>query len=138
MIQTVNVSTEPTTAGSGISAPRIRTSNGARYGRGRSGSRIRSLITASCAAVNASRTPNEKRLARNETSWRKNEVAITIADDTIATEMIASGETCARRLRRPNDLGSCPCSPSENASRENPEIDVVTAASRISAPVRPT
>ena len=88
--------------------------------------------------MNASRTPNEKRLARNCTSRRKNAVAITIADEITATEAIASGETCARRLSRPKLRGSWPCSPSEYASREKPEIDVVTAASRISAPVTPT
>jgi hypothetical protein len=43
--------------------------------------------------VKASRTPNEKRLARNSTSWRKNEVATTIAEEATATETIASGET---------------------------------------------
>ena len=61
--------TAPTIAGQRDLARRgSLTLNGARYGRGRSGSSIRSLITASCAAVNASRTPNEKRLARNATS----------------------------------------------------------------------
>ena len=52
-----------------------------------------------------------------------------------AAAKIACGETCARRLSRPKLRGSWPCSPSEYASREKPEIDVVTAASRISAPV---
>ncbi len=42
-----------------------------------------------------------------------NEVAITIADDIRAAEMIACGETCARRLRRPKLRGNWPCSPSE-------------------------
>ena len=55
-----------------------------------------------------------------------------------AAATIACGETSVRRFSRPNARGSWPCSPSEYASREKPEIDVVTAASRISAPVRPT
>ncbi len=55
-----------------------------------------------------------------------------------AAETTACGETSVRRLSRPNARGSCPCSPSEQASRVKPEIEVVTATSRISAPVRPT
>jgi hypothetical protein len=58
-IQIANVAIDPKTASIGMSAPPMRTLHGARYGRGRSGSVIRSLITASCAAVNASSTPNE-------------------------------------------------------------------------------
>ena len=102
----MNVATAPTSAGSGSSTPRIRTLNGARNGRGSSGSSIRSLITASWAAVKASSTPNEKRLASPATSFFTNEVPITNADATTATETIAGGETCARRLRRPKALGS--------------------------------
>ena len=112
-IQTENVATAPTIAGSGTSAPRMTTLKGVRYGRVSSGSSTRSLITASCAAVNASSTPNEKTLARNWTSCLKNEVAMTIADEIVAAETIASGETCARRLSRPKLRGSWPCSPSE-------------------------
>ena len=55
-----------------------------------------------------------------------------------AAQTIACGETSVRRFSRPKLRGSWPCSPSEYASREKPEIDVVTAASRISAPVMPT
>jgi hypothetical protein len=65
-------------------------------------------------------------------------VQITIADEITAAAVIACGETCARRLNRPKLRGSCPCSPSEYASREEPEMDVVTAVSRMSAPVTPT
>ena len=57
--KTAAVSGAPTSAGSGTSTPRIRTSGRARNGRPRSGSRRRSRITASCASVNASRTPKE-------------------------------------------------------------------------------
>ena len=46
-------------AASGSRWPRIVTSGRARNGRRSAGSRIRSQMTASCAAVNASRTPNE-------------------------------------------------------------------------------
>jgi hypothetical protein len=89
--------------------------------------------------VNATRTPKEKRLARKVTSFFLNEDApITITDEMPAAARIACGETCARRLSRPKLRGSCPCSPSEKASRENPDTEVVTAASRISAPVAPT
>ena len=63
---------------------------------------------------------------------------MTIPDEMIAAATIACGETCARRLSRPKLRGSWPCSPSEYASRAEPEIDVVTATSRISAPVIPT
>ena len=87
--------------------------SGERYGRGRSGSSMRSLITASCAAVNASSTPNENTLARNCTSWCTNELAITIALAISAALTIACGETSVRRCRRPNARGSWPCSPSE-------------------------
>src|SRR5205823_11884215 len=37
------------------------------------------------------------------------------------------GDTSVRRCRRPKTRGSCPCSPSEYASRPKPEIDVVAA-----------
>jgi len=74
---------------------------------------MRSLITASCAAVNASSTPNEKRLARNVTSCLMNDVATTRADEMSAADRIAWGETCARRLSRPKLRGSWPCSPRE-------------------------
>src|SRR5579862_5561925 len=97
MIQTAKVRTAPTIAGAGTSAPRTFTFSGVRYGRGRSGSEMRSLITAICVAVNASRTPNENTPARNETSRFTNEVAITIALETIVTLTIAQGETSVRR-----------------------------------------
>ncbi len=74
---------------------------------------MRSLITASWAAVNASKTPNENTDARNATSFFRNDVAITIDDEMRAAARIACGETCARLLRRPKLRGSCPCSPSE-------------------------
>ena len=60
------------------------------------------------------------------------------ATEITAAEAIATGATSVRRFRRPNAAGSCPCSPSEYASRPNPEIEVVAAASRTSAPVIPT
>ena len=101
-----NVAIEPTTAGSGMSAPRTRTLKGARYGRASAGSWMRSLITASWAAVNASSTPKEKSDARNATSSSRNEVPITIPDERSAAAKIACGETCARRLSRPKLRGS--------------------------------
>ena len=92
-------------AGSGIEAPRIVTLNGARYGRVSSGSAIRSLITASCAAVNATSTPNENRLARKTTSCFVNEVATTIADDMTAAARIAGRRDVGAAAQAPERLG---------------------------------
>ena len=63
------------------------------------------MITATCVAVNASSTPNEKTPARNATSCFTNDVAITIALETTVTLTIAHGETSVRRFRRPNADG---------------------------------
>ena len=135
---TARVSTEPTTAGSGTSTPCKRTLKGARYGRASSGSVKRSLITASCAAVKAASTPKLNRLARKAISSVRTEVPRRSAIEISAAETIACGETSVRRLSRPKARGSWPCSPSECASRVKPEIDVVTATSRMNAPVSPT
>ena len=109
----------------------MRTLAGARYGRGSSGSLKRSLITASWAAVNAPRTPKLKRLARKAMSSLMKDVPISNAVEMSAAETTASRETSVRLLSRPKARGSWPCSPSERASRVKPEIDVVTATSRI-------
>ena len=114
-------------AGSGTSTPRIFTLAGARYGRGSSGSLKRSLITASCAAVNAASTPKLNRLARKATSSCTKDVPISSAIEISAAATIACGETSVRRLSRPKSRGSWPCSPSECARRVKPEIEVVTA-----------
>jgi hypothetical protein len=88
--------------------------------------------------VKASRTPKLNKLARKATSSRRNDVPTISAIEITAAARIASGETRVRRFRRPNARGSWPCSPREWARRVKPEIDVVTATSRITAPVRPT
>src|ERR687887_332464 len=95
-------------------------------------------MTASCAAVKAARTPKLKRLARKTTVSAKSEVRSRSVIEITPAATIASGGTSVRRLSRPKARGSCPCSPSECASRVNPEIDVVTATSRMTAPVSPT
>ena len=134
MIQIVNVSSAPTIDGTGMRP----TVNGTRYGRRRSGSVNRSLITASCVAVNASRTPKLNRLARKNTGCFSPAVPARMTIEIAAAAMIDCGDTSVRLLSQPNFRGSCPCSPSEYASRPNPEIDVVAAVTRISAPERPT
>ena len=113
-IQIANVAIEPTIAGSGISAPRIRTLNGARYGRSRSGSVDPQLDHRQLGGGE-----REQDAEREEAREERDVVAgrttsrSTIADETTAAETIACGETCARRLSRPKLRGSCPCSPSE-------------------------
>ena len=57
---------------------------------------------------------------------------------TIVIAAIASRETSVRRSSRPSSRGSIPCVPIEWASRAQPEIDVVTAISRMSAADSPT
>ena len=100
---------------------------------------MRSLITASCAAVNATRTPKLKRLARKATVRAWNAVAMqerrsrsrAAATIGLRRDMRAAAEPA----RTP--AGSWPCSPSEYASRPNPEFDVIAAARRMSAPGEP-
>ena len=118
----------------------IGTFSGTRYGRGRSGAVKRSRITASCAAVNASRTPKLKRLARKSTvaaAARRRATSRTDRDQRRRRRSPAARSACAGRAGRTR-AAACPCSPSEYASRPKPEIDVVAAASRISAPEMPT
>ncbi len=55
----IAVKVPPTTAKSGRSTPRNIRLPGPLYGRGKSGSLIRSRTTAACAIVNESRAPNE-------------------------------------------------------------------------------
>ena len=88
--------------------------------------------------MKAASTPKLKRLARKATSSCTNDVPIISAVEISAAATIACGETSVRRFSRPKARGSWPCSPSECASRVKPEIEVVTATSRITAPVRPT
>ena len=116
----------------------MRTSGRARKGRGRSGSRRRSRITASCARVNARRTPKEYVLAR---SFASSPVAAATSTIPIATTVIAamvSRETSVWRSSRPISRGSMPCVPIECARRAQPEIDVVIAIMRMSADESPT
>jgi hypothetical protein len=94
-------------------------------------------MTASCAAVNASRTPKLKRLARTANGLSNAEVARMIATDRTTEASTASGDTSVRLCSRPNARGSCPCSPSEYASRPKPEIDVAAARRRMT-PDSPT
>src|SRR5579862_3264920 len=77
-------------------------------------------------------------LARSVTGCLIYAVAITMALEITAADTIACGDTSVRRCRRPNTRGSWPCSPSEYARREKPEMDVVTDAERIKAPLAPT
>ena len=95
-----------------MTAPRTRIPNGTRNGRRKSGFVIRKRITASCAAVNASRTPKLKRLARNVTE-RVNDVPMSRAIAIAAAATTDAGATSVLRCRRPKIGGSCPCSPSE-------------------------
>src|SRR6266571_7106354 len=134
MTQIANVSSAPTNDGRG----RRPTVSGTRYGRRRFGSLKRNLITASCVAVNASRTPKLNKLARKKTGCVSVDVTIRPAIAISAAATIDCGETSVRGLSQPNFRGNCPCSPSEYASRPNPEIDVVAAVSKISAPDNPT
>ena len=98
----------------------------------------RRRITATCAAVNAIRTPKLYRLARNRTGSFAAFAIRRTPVETAAVERIAAGEMSVRPLRRPNARGSMSRLPSEYASRPAPENEVVTTAMRISAPVSPT
>src|ERR1700746_3920614 len=86
------VASAPTTVGSGTSAPRTRTESGTRKGRSSAGFEKRSFTTASCAAVNATRTPKLNKLARKPTGFDVNSDAAgrTIEIDAAATTV--SGE----------------------------------------------
>src|SRR5439155_7020202 len=106
---TANVSTAPTADGTGTP----RTVKGTRYGRRRVGSLNLSLITASCAAVKASRTPKLNRLARNNTGWASGAVPTRSAIEINAADTIDCGATSVRARSIPNFRGSWPCSPSE-------------------------
>jgi len=115
------------------------TLKGARYGRGRSGSLIRSLITASCAAVK--REEHAEREQAREEGHVVTEERRCDHDRRRDERGRADRErrhVCAAAEAARSCAGSCPCSPREYASREKPEIEVVTAARRISAPVIPT
>ena len=136
--KTLAVSSAPTSEGIGTRTPRTRTLSPTRNGRRRSGCVRRSRTIASCAAVKASSTPKLKRLARNVTGFVRNAVPSSSAIAIPHAATTDCGETSVRRCRRPNARGSWPCSPSEYASRPNPEIDVVAAESSTSAPVSPT
>ena len=109
MIQTANVKSAPTTEGTGMP----RTVKGTRYGRRRVGSLNRSLITASCAAVKARRTPKLKRLARNRTGCASGAVPTRSPIEINAAATIDCGATTVRARSIPNLRGSWPCSPSE-------------------------
>jgi hypothetical protein len=128
----------PITVGSGTSAPRIRTESGTRNGRSSAGFEKRSLTTASCAAVNATRTPKLNRLARKPTGFDVASEAIRSRIEIVAAATTVSGEWRLRRLRRAKRRGSWPCSPIDKARRPKPEFDVAAATSRMRAPVSPT
>src|SRR6476661_6579231 len=86
------VARAPRTDGSGTSAPRTRIESGTRKGRSRPGLVNRSRTTASCAAVNARRTPKLKRLARKLTELVVKSVETRSTIEIAAAEITASGE----------------------------------------------
>ena len=117
---------------------RVSGRSGERGTDARSRAPARSRMTASCAAVNAMRTPNEYRLGQNAGSPSPSAVATTSAIASAPRCEIASLETSVRRSRRANSRGSMPCPAERVASRVIPETEVVAAANRISAPESPT
>src|ERR1700751_3005261 len=96
------VASAPTTVGTGTSAPRTRTESGTRNGRSSAGFEKRSLTTASWAAVNATRTPKLKRLARKPTGFVVYAVEIRRTIEIVVAATTVSGEWRLRRLRRAN------------------------------------
>src|SRR2546423_12211655 len=128
------VASAPTTVGTGTSAPRTRTEKGTRYGRSIPGLLKRSLTTASCAAVNATRTPKLKRLARKPTGFVVNAVESRRTIEIVVAATTVSGEWRLRRPRRAEELGPASSPPGPCAEDPQPAVPGAPAPGEGGAP----